>query len=157
MNPKVIGVGILVLAIIGVAAMQLSKSSMNSQTADQSVSPTVVATTAPVEATGEEMTTSSYEDGEYEAVGNYTSPAGEEEVEIMITLEGGVVTAAEFTGKATHNVSMKLQKSFSEGFEEQVVGKSIDEIALTVVNGSSLTPKGFMDALQKVKTEATQS
>ncbi len=35
-----------------------------------------------------------------------------------------------------------------------VVGKKIDEVQLTKVAGSSLTPKGFMDALEKVKTEA---
>jgi hypothetical protein len=47
-----------------------------------------------------------------------------------------------------------MQGKFKEGFEEAVVGKPLDEIALTVVNGSSLTPKGFMDALTKVKLEA---
>ncbi|KXK09170.1 MAG: hypothetical protein UZ21_OP11001000228 [Microgenomates bacterium OLB22] len=50
-----------------------------------------------------------------------------------------------------------MQGLFAEGYKTQVVGKSIDELKLDVVNGSSLTPKGFEDALQKIKTEAAAS
>ena len=35
-----------------------------------------------------------------------------------------------------------------------VVGKNIDEVAITKVAGSSLTPKGFTDALEKIKADA---
>jgi hypothetical protein len=35
-----------------------------------------------------------------------------------------------------------------------VVGKNISELQLTKVSGSSLTPQGFMDALEKIKAEA---
>lgn len=97
-----------------------------------------------------------YVGGAYAAVGNYTSPAGEEEVDITLTLDAdGVITDAEFNGHATHPASVKWQGNFALGFEEQVVGKSIDEVSLGVVNGSSLAPKGFMDALAKVKAEAS--
>lgn len=95
-----------------------------------------------------------YESGLYVATGNYISPAGPEEMEIHITLDGDVITNAQFMGKATHPTSMKMQGMFKDGFSAEVVGKPIDEISLTVVNGSSLAPKGFMDALTKVKTEA---
>lgn len=121
-----------------------------------STTPTTVAI-QPLDQIEEPMTAAVYEDGVYEATGAYTSPAGAEEVEISITLEDGVVSDATFTGKATNTASIRLQKSFAEGFEEQVVGKPIDEISLTVVNGSSLTPQGFMDALEQIKSEATQS
>lgn len=166
MNPKQIGIGILVLAIIAVAVMQFNKSDTNTETATDT---NVVVTESVPAATSESnpatsdmvssdestMDASEYEDGTYEATGNYTSPAQEEEVNIVITLADGVVVDAEFVGKATHETSKKMQGLFSEGFTEEVVGKSIDEINLTVVNGSSLTPKGFMDALEKVKTEAS--
>lgn len=104
-----------------------------------------------------ETADASYTDGIYEATGNYRSPAGEEEIEISIELEDGMVIAATFEGKTEHPTSAKLQGMFSEGFEAEVVGKSLDEISLTVVNGSSLTPKGFMDALEKIKADAAQS
>ena len=95
-----------------------------------------------------------YKDGTYSATGNYTSPAGAEEVAITITLKDDVITAAEFDGKATHPTSRKMQDKFDAGFQEVVVGKAIDGLSLTVVNGSSLAPKGFMSALEKVKAEA---
>ncbi|KXK10442.1 MAG: hypothetical protein UZ22_OP11002000745 [Microgenomates bacterium OLB23] len=143
MNSKNLAVGLVVVAIIGVAVFTLgSKPTQNQQ-------PTP---TAQVE----EITTevAEYKDGTYEAIGNYTSPAQKEEIAIEVTLKDGVVTDAVFTGKAVNETSKKLQAKFGEGFKEEVVGKSLDEIALTVVNGSSLTPKGFMDALSKVKQDA---
>lgn len=154
MNPKTIGIGILVLAIIGIAAYQFSGTGNTNQeaTSDTTMQVTQAITSPPADETS--MLASDYKDGTYEATGNYTSPAQEEEVDITITVENGVVTAATFDGKATNPTSMKMQGLFSEGFEEEVVGKPINEIDLTVVNGSSLTPKGFMDALEQVKTEA---
>ncbi|MEQ1772076.1 MAG: hypothetical protein ABL879_19865 [Devosia sp.] len=96
----------------------------------------------------------SYKNGTYASAGVYRSPAGAESVMVSVTLDGGKVTAATFKGDATHKVSIKLQTAFSEGFQEQVVGKSIDEVSVGVVNGSSLTGIGFMDALEKIKAEA---
>lgn len=95
-----------------------------------------------------------YVSGTYAATGDYTSPAGAEQVDISITLDGDVITDATFTGKAEHPASVKWQGNFAQGFKAEVVGKSIDEVNLGVVNGSSLAPKGFMDALAKVKAEA---
>lgn len=95
-----------------------------------------------------------YADGTYGKSGLYTSPAGSEEVAISITLKDDIVTDATFKGAATNPGSVKNQEKFAQGFKDVVVGKPIDSIALTVVNGSSLTPKGFMDALEQIKTEA---
>ncbi len=97
---------------------------------------------------------SSYKDGSYTAVGSYVSPAGQEEVDVTLVLKDGKVASAEFVGKTQNPISKKLQTQFNEGYEQVVVGKSIDELSLTVVNGSSLTPKGFMDAVQKIKSQA---
>lgn len=158
MNPKQIGIGILFLAIVAIAVMQFSNSSNNkAQDATQvetTVAPTAIDSMAKDTSTDSSMMAANYKDGTYKGTGNYTSPAQEEEVDITITLENGVVTDATFDGKATNETSMKMQGLFSEGFKEEVVGKPIDEIDLTVVNGSSLTPQGFMDALDQVKAEA---
>lgn len=98
-----------------------------------------------------------FEDGTYNATGVYSSPAGDEEILVTLTLENDIVIDAEFEGLATHPTSKKLQDMFAEGFEDEVVGKSIDAINLTVVNGASLTPKGFMDALADIKSEAASA
>jgi hypothetical protein len=100
------------------------------------------------------MDDSSYEDGTYSADGVYRSPAGAEEIHVTLTLEDDIITAAQVEGTATNPKSKVMQGQFIAGFNEQVVGKSIDELSLGVVNGSSLTPKGFMDAVAKIKVEA---
>ncbi len=96
-----------------------------------------------------------YADGTYAAVGSYVSPAGQEAVDVSITLKNGVIASATFQGEATHPTSKRMQENFGKGYQELVVGKSIDDVSLTVVNGSSLTSKGFMDALAKIKVEAS--
>jgi hypothetical protein len=95
-----------------------------------------------------------YKDGTYSSAGSYVSPAGPEEVFISLTIVDDKVTAANFDGRATHPASVKLQNMFKDGFEKEVVGKSIDSLNLTAVNGSSLTPKGFNDAVTKIRIEA---
>ncbi len=102
----------------------------------------------------EAMKTSLYKDGTYAAGGVYRSPAGGESVQISLTLKGDVVTDVTFAGDATNPKSVAMQSAFSSGFKEQVVGKSLDDVSVGVVNGSSLTGTGFMDAVSKIKLEA---
>lgn len=98
--------------------------------------------------------TSTYKDGTFSADGMYQSPAGNETVHVSVTLKGDVVTAATFKGDATNPGSVNNQKKFATGYTQLVVGKKLDDIKLSVVNGSSLTPKGFMDALADIKADA---
>lgn len=95
-----------------------------------------------------------YKDGTYSVVGNYVSPGGPRELNVTITLSDGVITTAETEGTATDATSQRFQGEFVDNFQPQVVGKNIDEVNLTKVAGSSLSPKGFNDALEKVKAEA---
>lgn len=95
-----------------------------------------------------------YKDGTYSATGMYQSPAGKEEIGISITLQNGVITDTTFTPKATNEVSIKLQGMFANGYKAVVVGKTLDEVKLDKVSGSSLTPKGWNDAIEKIKLEA---
>jgi hypothetical protein len=95
-----------------------------------------------------------YTNGTFAATGNYRSPAGSEAVNVTITLKDDVITDATFVGTATAPKSVTMQGKFAAGFKEAVVGKSIDSLSLNIVNGSSLTPMGFMDAVAKIKAEA---
>ncbi len=99
---------------------------------------------------------SSYKDGSYTAQGGYVSPAGQEKVDVTLVLTDGKVSEAQFVATSENPISKKLQGQFDQGYKELVVGKSLDELSLTVVNGSSLTPKGFMDAVEKIKAQASQ-
>lgn len=145
---KIIG---LVLVVVIVAIIGWQVLGQNSKKEVMTETNQTIVTPATDEAM---MMKGSYVDGVYTASGNYQSPAQLEEVEVTLTVTDGVVTDAKFVGLATHPTSKTLQGKFSEGFKEEVVGKKIDDISLTVVNGSSLTPKGFMDALSKIKTQA---
>jgi hypothetical protein len=142
-------VGVVVVALAGVGIWQLNKtdSVVPEQNAQNSTS-TPSVEEAPT------VTTTKYRNGTYSAEGTYTSPAMKEEVAITLVIENDIVTDATFTGKATNEVSVKLQDFFAQGYKAQVVGKNINSISLTVVNGSSLTPKGFEDALVKIKAQA---
>src|SRR5688572_12156218 len=98
--------------------------------------------------------TASYKDGTYSATGTYQNPASREEVDVTLTLADGRVTAVTFEGTPDNPTTVTMQNRFKQGFEAEVVGKPLDEVNLTVVNGSSLSPKGFMDALNQIKTQA---
>jgi uncharacterized protein with FMN-binding domain len=98
---------------------------------------------------------STYKAGTYSAEGQYQSPAALEKVDVTVTLDSkGMITSATFVGHPQSPTTTVMQGKFKEGFEAEVIGKPIDEVNLAVVNGSSLSPKGFMDALAKIKDQA---
>lgn len=96
-----------------------------------------------------------YADGTYEATGSYTSPNGQEEVDVSLTLEGDVITAVTVTPEATNPNSVNYQNQFADGIAAIVVGKDIDEIDVSRVAGSSLTSGGFNEAVETIKSEAS--
>ncbi len=135
----VVVAALVIFGLIGVFAYQ----KMNTKNVVVTPSVTPAMTKAPT-----------YKDGTYKAVGDYVSPGGPREIDLSLTLKDGIVTASTFEGHATDPNSMRFQGEFKDGYKQFVVGKNIDEISITKVSGSSLTPKGFNDALEKIKTEA---
>lgn len=95
-----------------------------------------------------------YESGTYEAVGNYISPGGAEEVGVTLVLEDGVVVDSTVEVLAEREISVAMQEDFAANYKDFVIGKYIDEVELTKVSGSSLTPNGFNDAVEKIKEQA---
>lgn len=136
-----------VLGIAAVAAILILTNKPTNQTQ-------LAATNTVVESSNPTTVTAEYQDGSFSADGNYVSPGGPRDIDISITLANGIITDATFEGKATDPASKRFQGEFAEGFKAMVVGKNIDEVNLTKVAGSSLTPKGFNDALSKIKTQA---
>lgn len=97
----------------------------------------------------------SYDSGTFTASGSYSSPGGTERVEVRLTLDADVITAVEVTPKAASPTSKQYQSSFVSGIADVVVGKNIDEINVSKVSGSSLTSKGFNEAIEQIKAEAS--
>lgn len=95
-----------------------------------------------------------YTDGTYTANGSYVAPSGPESVTVSVTIKDDTVVDATYSAVSENPRSKKFQADFGAGYKALVTGKSVDTIALDVVNGSSLTPKGFMDALTKIKAQA---
>jgi hypothetical protein len=95
-----------------------------------------------------------YADGEYSAEGEYTSPGGKETVGVSLTLTDDVITAVTVTPESTNPNGKKYQGEFADGIASEVVGKSIDDIKVSKVAGSSLTSGGFNDAVDQIKADA---
>ena len=139
-----------------------TESAASGSTAAESTAAGSSSSAASEESTASESTasdsaasgSSEYQDGTYEADGSYESPAGQESVGVSLTLADGKITAVEVTPKAEHPNSQKFQGEFKDGIASEVVGKSLDEIEVSKVSGSSLTSGGFNQAVETIKTEA---
>jgi len=99
--------------------------------------------------------TGGYADGSYTETGQYQSPNGTETVDVTLTLADGVVTAVEIGTHPSNPNTEHYQGEFAGGISAEIVGKSIDDISVTKVAGSSLTSGGFMQALEAIKADAT--
>lgn len=97
---------------------------------------------------------STYKDGTYSADGTYVSPNGTETVGVQLTLASGTVTDVQITQHPSNPNTRKFQGEFAGGIAAQVVGKSIDELNVSKVAGSSLTSGGFNQAVEQIKSEA---
>ena len=95
-----------------------------------------------------------YKNGTFSTTGSYNSPGGQDQFGLSITIKNNIVSSATFTPMAMSGSSSRYQMMFNQGFQSQVVGKNIDQVSVGVVNGASLTSMAFMNALQKIKSQA---
>ncbi len=77
-----------------------------------------------------------------------------EKISVSVTLSDGTVTKVKVTGDPQAAETRHYQAQFIGGISAQVVGKKLDEISVDKVAGSSLTSKGFTQALATIRTEA---
>ncbi len=145
-NNTFLGAAIFVVIAVLAFVLNSSKSTPPTNTPTPNQPSVLTPTASPTTS----ITNLEIKDGTYEATGEYTSPAGPEVVPIKLTLKNGVIETIEFNQKATNPGTIKFQGMFKEGFKAQVIGKKITEVKLDKVSGSSLTPKGFNDAIQKI-------
>ena len=96
-----------------------------------------------------------YADGDYSAEGSYTNPGGESTVKVDLTINDGTISDITVTPEAQNGTSKQYQEKFAGGVADEVVGKSLDDIKVSKVAGSSLTSEGFNKAIEQIKTDAT--
>ncbi len=124
-----------------------------------SVTPTPVVTkpvtpSVPVKPVVSTTPTTQYKNGTYSAVGDYRSPEGGETIGIKLTIKDDLIVDAVATLQARDKKSVKYQELFINNFKTLVVGKKLSEVSLGKVSGSSLTPKGFNEAVIEIRSEA---
>ena len=142
----------------GVAGLSLAGSVAGCAPSAQQ--PATQETESPAAATSSAKTgpsagsSAGYKDGTYSADGNYKSPNGTETVGVQLTLANGTVSGVEITEHPSNPNTRKFQGQFASGIADQVVGKSLDEINVSKVAGSSLTSGGFNQAVDAIKAQA---
>lgn len=158
MNTKNLTIVIIALAVIGLATYQFGLKKPNEKAASTSNGSLSVSEPMVLEGTkdaGQDVVmVQELKDGTYEATGKYVSPAGPETLGVTVTLKDGLIAEASVEPQAINKVSLKMQTMFKDGFKDQVIGKDITEVKLEKVSASSLSPKGFNDALQQIIEQA---
>ncbi|MFG6401942.1 MULTISPECIES: hypothetical protein [unclassified Microbacterium] len=142
--------GIVTLAGCATDATTTTPSDTSSSDAAPAASSAPDASAAP--AAGD--ATGAYADGTYTGEGTYATPESVETIEVTLTLENDVVTAVEVVGDPQAAESQRYQSQFIGGISDEVVGKSIDDLSVSRVAGSSLTSGGFNQAVDAIKSEA---
>jgi uncharacterized protein with FMN-binding domain len=107
---------------------------------------------APSPSASRTVSAAQYADGQYEATGSYGS--GPSSIGVSMILDNGIVTAVRVTPNATDPTSLDYQQRFAEAVPAVVVGRRIDDLRVQKIAGSSGTPDGFNDAVNKIKKAA---
>jgi uncharacterized protein with FMN-binding domain len=112
------------------------------------------ASTSATQDESQENVESRYQDGAYSADGWYGSLPSS--IGVELTLEDDVITDVGVTTHATDPTSLDYQQRFADAVPEVVIGRPIDEVRVSELAGSSGTPDGFNDALDRIKNEASR-
>ncbi|WP_251445281.1 MULTISPECIES: FMN-binding protein [unclassified Microbacterium] len=142
-------------ALVGIAGtLLLAGCAAEASSAETTKDTPAPQSTAEASAPAASGTGGTYKDGTYTADGSYQTPETVEKITVSITIAGDTVTAVKVTGDPQASETEHYQSQFIGGISAQVVGKKLDEISVSRVSGSSLTSKGFTQALATIRTEA---
>lgn len=88
-------------------------------------------------------------------VGSYNSPAGEDTIEVTLTLnDQNIVQDVEIDYLGNNGISRGKISDYEEGIKDIVIGQNINDVeSPEKVNGSSLTSIGFNEAVNKMKAQ----
>jgi len=150
--PRPVRAGAAAASVLGIAALAGCAGGTAAPAAETPVSQETPAPGTTGSTGGDSA--GAYVDGTYTAEGSYQTPESVESITVTITLENDVVTAVDVTGDPQKRESEQYQSQFIGGISDEVVGKSIDELSVSRVAGSSLTSGGFNAAIEEIKAEA---
>jgi len=156
-SPNKAVIGVIVIALLAIAATAAIVLGQNNSSKDTNVSDTP-ASMSPQASTSTQPTSAStnFKSGTYNATGSYQTPGGLESIAVSVTLgSDGTITDATVTPEGKTGEAQEYQDKFVSGFKSQVVGKKIDEVQLSRVAGSSLTSGGFNDAINDIEKQAS--
>lgn len=153
LNPAIATLIVIVLVAIVASAAIVINNANNDESSSRQLDSTTQ-TSSPETTPTTSADTSSYENGTYSATGSYISPGGRESIELTVTITDGIITSTQIKNNATAADSKEYQEIFADNYKSQVVGKSVDEVSLSRVAGSSLTSTGFNNALDQIKDDA---
>lgn len=143
-------------ALVGIAGLLVLAGCSGAADAEDTSSSTDTSTDTSSESTdtSSDATSGAYTDGTYTADGSYQTPESVETISVTLTLADGVVTDVEVTGDPQARETEQYQGAFIDGIAAEVEGKSIDDLNVSRVAGSSLTSGGFNDAVESIKEQA---
>jgi hypothetical protein len=165
-SKKKLGVGIAVVVAIVIIALVISRSKKDSSVATVTTTPTDTTTTTSTVPSSDTSNTihstppvdttkkNAYKDGTYAAVGSYMSPGGLDKLGVTLTLKSDRVTEVSLDMQPGDRTSDRYQNIFAANYKQYVIGKDISTLNLNKVSSSSLTPKGFNDAVAQIKLQA---
>ncbi len=156
-SPNKAVIGVIVIALLAIAATAAIVLGQNNTSKDTNVSDTASASVSPQASTTTQPTNAptNFKSGTYNATGSYQTPGGLESIAVSVTLGGdGTITDATVTPEGKTGEAQEYQDKFVSGFKSQVVGKKIGEVQLSRVAGSSLTSGGFNDAIADIEKQA---
>lgn len=108
----------------------------------------------PIYAFSSDSKNAVYADGTFKATGQYGS--GPSFIPVTITLADGIIKHIAVETPAVNPISLIYQKRFATAVSKLVQGKPIEEVKVDRLAGSSLTPAGFNDAIEKIKQQASR-
>lgn len=89
----------------------------------------------------------------YSAVASYFTPRRDEhKVSVSLSLDGSKITDANVTYNGG-DPSTPSQGTFDDAYKAEVIGKNINEVALSRVGGASLTTNAFNQAVEKIRAQ----
>lgn len=141
------------LAALAPVGILLTACGGGSDAADsESTEPEAPASESAEQASGD---SGAYVAGTYSADGDYQTPEQMTFITVSLTIDdAGVIEAVEVTPGAEIGNSFMFQTKFSNGIADEVVGKSIDDLEVAKVAGSSLSSGGFNVAVAMIKAQA---
>ena len=75
------------------------------------------------------------------------------EIDVTLTVEGGIVTDANVVYDNGEGFSNPNQERFDGAYKAEVIGKPLNDISLSRVGGASLTSNAFNEALEIIRTK----